>query len=133
MDRIEAGTVVRYPQEGVPVQAPKIHPDQCEIAWDRTAEEVHRFIRGYSPRPGAYTFLDGQRVKIYRSRLPEAPEDTGRPPGTVVRCGRNGIAVQTGGGTVDLLDLQAEGKCRMTAAEFVCGKRLRPGTRLGGV
>jgi len=79
-------------------------------------------IRGLSSTPGAYTFLGGKMLKIYRAAL--RPGDTGAAPGTVGTAAKEGLPVAAGNGWVYLQDVQLEGKNRMAIHDFLRGFRL---------
>lgn len=104
--------------------APKLFKEDCAINWGATAEEVHNFIRGLSPRPCAYTFHRQAMLNVYRSRL--LREGAAERPGTVLEADRR-LVVGTGRGAVELLELQLEGKKRMPAEEFLRGYGLGQG------
>lgn len=126
---IEAGPVEARPQDdSLATPAPKIHREDCRIAWDRSAQTVHNQIRGLSPYPGAWTRHGGTLIKVYRSRVDEA--DSGGNPGVVQQAdGR--LVVACAKGAVELTEVQQEGKRRMEAEEFLRGYALEPGDVLG--
>jgi methionyl-tRNA formyltransferase len=98
--------------EGV-TYAAKIDKAEARIDWTRPAVEVDRLIRGLSPFPGAWTLVNGERVKLLRSRLAEGQG----PPGQVL----GGFTVACGTGAVEVLEAQREGKRPMPAAEVLRG------------
>ena len=125
LDGIEAGTVQAVPQpaEGVSF-APKITPADARVDWKLPAHMVDRQIRACTPDPGAWTELDGARLKLGPVSLdaPGAPPDLA--PGEVLAA-RQAVIVGTGSHPVRLGDVQASGKRRMSASEWARG--LRPG------
>lgn len=109
--------------------APKIFKDDCRIDWRRTAKEVHDFVRGLSPYPGAWTEMIGPggevtAVKIFSVHILQAT--TGNIPG-MIGPGPEGLTISCGNGAVMADELQAAGKKRMPAADFLRGLR-DPGT-----
>ncbi len=100
------------PEEGV-TYAAKIDKAEARVDWTRPAVEVDRLIRGLSPFPGAWTEVNGERVKLLRSRL-AAGQGT---PGQVL----GGFTVACGEGAVEVLEAQREGKRPMPAAEVLRG------------
>jgi len=113
-------------QTGNVTKAPKIHTSNCKIDWTCSAEELHNQIRGLSPLPGAFTFFKGKRLKILRSQ--KANTSSNQPEGAVVQADKNGvIAVQTGEGILNILEVKPEGKRQMSAREFLRGYQLHPG------
>ena len=85
-------------------------------------------MRGAHPWPGAYTHLDGARIKLHRARVLVADGQHGEPGG-VLRADRHAIEVACGSGVLAIEELQPEGKRRMSAAEFCAGTRLQQGAR----
>ncbi|WP_137111579.1 methionyl-tRNA formyltransferase [Rhodobacter sp. SY28-1] len=103
---------VPQPEAGV-TYAAKIDKAEARIDWTRPAVEVDRQIRGLSPFPGAWVEVNGERVKLLRSRLADG---TGAP-GQVL----GGFTVACGEGAVEVLEAQREGKRPMPVAEVLRG------------
>jgi methionyl-tRNA formyltransferase len=133
LDGIEDGTVKAVPQpaEGVSF-APKITPADARVDWKLPAHVVDRQVRACTPDPGAWTELDGIRLKLGPVALDSA--DRGGPgpalPAAVpdlapgeLQAVRNAVLVGTGSRPVLLGDVQAPGKRRMTAPEWARGLR----------
>jgi methionyl-tRNA formyltransferase len=131
LDGIEAGTVQAIPQpaEGVSF-APKITPADARVEWKLPAHVVDRQIRACTPDPGAWTELDGARLKLGPVSLagPADPPDLG--PGELL-AQRQTVFVGTGSRPVCLGDVQAEGKRQMTASDWARGLRSGGPVRLG--
>ncbi len=80
---------------------------------------------------GAFTGLEGRQLKIWKASVSGEP-DSKKPCGTVLGAEAGGIRVQTGDGILILEEIQLEGRKRMTAADFLRGRRFTAGeTRLG--
>ncbi len=130
LDRLERGEVVaRKQDEQEATLAPMIRKEEGAIDWRRGAVEIARAVRAFIPWPGAYTALAGRRMKIHRA-APLA-EIAGAAPGTVVRAADDRLEVATGDDRLALLEIQLEGRRRLTAREFLAGHPLRCGERLG--
>jgi len=126
--RILSGTAEATAQDDTLASpAPKIFRDDCEIDWTRPDEEVHNLVRGVSPVPGAFTFLGGKRLKVYRS---ERRQQSGAPGATL--SVQDGWIVACGSGSIELIEVQAEGKQRMSGRDFVRGRQIGTDTTLGG-
>lgn len=110
------------PRDGV-TYATKIDKSEARIDWTRTATEVDRQIRGLSPFPGAWTEIDGQRVKLLASCLAEGQGTTGEVLD-------DNLTVACGEGAVRLLRLQRAGKGAQDAEEFLRGWNVATGSRL---
>lgn len=117
------------PEEGVSY-APPIGSGMALVDWTRTARELSCLIRAMDPKPGAYTMWKGQRLRLYRALALE-DEAGRRPPGTVLGLGGDGLLVATGQGVLSIRELQAPGKRRLSARDFLRGRDIPPGTRLG--
>ncbi|MBF0555142.1 MAG: methionyl-tRNA formyltransferase [Nitrospirae bacterium] len=118
---IERGTLKAVAQEGVPSYAPPIGKEDCRILWLRPARDIVNLIRGLCPVPGAFTFINGQRVKILRGAVSNLPNEDHRP-GDVVRKDREGLLIAAAGGIVSIEELQPEGKRPMSYREYLRGR-----------
>ena len=130
LEMIMKGTALRAPQlEPAATYAPRLKKEDGLIEWERDAGEIVNLIRGLSPSPGAYTFLNGKKLKIFKALGGES--NTAARPGTIIMQEGRSLMVATGKGYVHLLDLQMESKKRMAVTEFLHGYPIRPGTVLG--
>lgn len=120
--RIEAGDASYTPQDhSRATQAPMLSRELSPVDWTRSAQAVHNQIRGLVPWPIASTdVITGDTVKLHRSALPDRTTDA--RPGTVVAANKQGIDIACGDGRVlRILELQAPGKKRMSAADYLRG------------
>ncbi len=119
-----------FPQDGTAATyAPRLRKEDGLIRWERGAAEIVNLVRGLSPVPGAYTFLDGKMLKILAARR-ETGDTSGVPAGTIVREGPE-LRVAAAGDWVRLIDVQLENKKRMSLKDFLRGYQVRSGTVLG--
>lgn len=127
--RIEAGDVRETPQPDTGVSyAPKIEPSQARIDWNMSAYALACHVRAFDPWPGAFCFRQGQPLKLFRPRAAGSCEG---PTGTVMGTGVEGLTVCCGeGAALAFGEVQAQGKRRMSAAEWLRGARLNAGERL---
>ncbi len=122
---------VPQPEEGVSY-APFITKEMCLIDWSKSARELNCLVRALDPAPGAYTFLHGKRLRLYRPFLLSGGSSNGtEKPGTVVSAAPNGLVVATGHGLLGFREVQLAGKKRMDISSFIQGKKIEPGTILG--
>ena len=98
-------------------KAPKIHKEDCRINWNLNHTQIINKIRGLSPFPGAFTFLEEENDKAIQVKLFGLEEAGGNEmkaePGSINSDNKNFIEVATGSGMVKITTLQAEGKKRM--------------------
>ncbi len=137
LDGIESGELEarEQPADGVSL-APKITPADAEVDWRKPAIGIDRQIRACTPEPGAWTQLNGLRVKLWpvtvQAGLSGAPAGLTGPESPPLAAGRllvlrNRVLAGTGSGPVELGDVQADGKRRMSAADWARG--LHTGSR----
>lgn len=98
------------------------------IDFTRTAAELDCFIRGMNPWPSAYTVLDGKTLKIWKAK----PVDGNGGAGSVLSVGKDSFIACCGENALEILEVQLEGKKRMSAGDFLKGTHLEPGTEFGG-
>ncbi len=97
--------------------APKITKELCEINWNKTALEIHNLIRGLSPFPGAFFMFKDKTIKIYKTKI---VLNHNLNAGKFYQT-KNSLAIGTGSGSLEILELQQEGKRRMKIDEFLRG------------
>jgi methionyl-tRNA formyltransferase len=133
LDLIESGNVATKKQDDSQASsAPKIFPEMGRIDWARSAHEIHNLVRGLSPRPGAFSYLDQKRITLLLTELVN-DKPAGQEPGSVISTDpKKGIVVACGKGSLSLLQLKPESGRAITGAEFVRGYRLAAGVRFGG-
>ncbi|MFZ1686636.1 MAG: methionyl-tRNA formyltransferase [Flavobacteriales bacterium] len=124
---ILAGTAASQPQkilEGTIVRtAPKLDPDNCRIDWSKSAQQVHDHVRGLSPFPGAWTTWNenGRSTHFKVLRTARATSAVRLASAGHVELHSKGMRVACGDGCLELLEVQAEGKRRMSAGDLVRG------------
>jgi methionyl-tRNA formyltransferase len=114
--------------------APILTREDAEMAFARTAQQLYNRWRGFQPWPGAYTFFRGKKLIVHRMQSAAVAQASAAPDIALgaVLVAKEQLLVQCGDGTVlELLEVQMEGKKRVTAAEFLRGHQLKPGERLG--
>ncbi|WP_420315813.1 methionyl-tRNA formyltransferase [Ekhidna sp.] len=118
---IEVGDYPSQPQDNNQEikHAPKIFKEDCEIDWQKTSKEINDFIRGLSPYPAAWTKLHGKTLKVFE--VEKANEGTNKSIGELYSDSKNYLRVNTKDGTLNIMDLQMEGKRRMNVTDFLRG------------
>lgn len=119
LSAVDAGQAAALPQQGEVSLAPKLRLDDGRIDWQQPALAIGRRARGVTPEPGAWTTLDGQRVKLEPVLL--RPDTAGLQPGRVAPDGKS-VLVGTGSHAVELTRIQPSGKKMMTAADWARGQ-----------
>ncbi len=118
---IEAGTAPRTPQDHSRASYVRmLDKSMCPIDWAKTPREIIKHIYGLQPWPVATAELDGRQFKIYSAQYTQTR--TSKAPGGIVSAGKQGIEVAClGGETVMITELQAAGKKRMKASDYLLG------------
>ncbi|WP_126457050.1 methionyl-tRNA formyltransferase [Sulfuriflexus mobilis] len=111
--------------------AVKLSKSEAPLDWRRPAGELHRQVCAFNPYPVAQATLDGDILRIWRSEISATHSDA--KPGTVIAAGGDGIEVATGDGVLRLTEVQAAGKRRMSAADFVNARPTLRNDADGGV
>jgi methionyl-tRNA formyltransferase len=129
LDGLAAGTATPQEQDGSQsCYAPMLKKEDGRIDWDRDARSIHNQVRGLAVWPGAYTYLDGLVLKVYRTGI----ADGSGQPGIVLRADKNGIEVACSQGSLIIGELQLAGKKRLDAASFLAGYKISAGQRFSG-
>lgn len=131
LEQIKAGTAKRekQPEDGASYVG-KIDNETCEIDWNLSALQIYNKIRGLSPISTAFTWLNGKKLKIYKSGLADNNIAGKYKNGEVITASKV-IEVQTGDKIIELLELQLEGGKKMSAGDFINGRKIEKGAVLG--
>ncbi len=127
---LESGQVRPTPQDhALATLAPILTKEDGRMDFVRTATELLNRMRGFRPWPGAFTTVRGKNLQVHRAEVAQGAGELA--PGTLaVEGGR--LVVGCGHGTaLNLIEIQLDGKRRMTAQEFINGYRPKAGERLG--
>lgn len=122
---IEAGTAPRTPQDhGKASYVKMLDKSLSPIEWAKTPREIIKQIYGLQPWPVATAELDGKVFKIYSAEYTQTKTD--KAPGSVVSAGKKGIEIAClGGETILITELQAAGKKRMKASDYLLGHPIK--------
>ena len=108
--------------------APLLKKEDGHLDWRQTADELEAKIRGMSPWPGAFSFCDGKRIKIYRAGRKSVVMQ--EAPGTVLKGFSDELTVAAGKDALIILELQGESGKRLPVRDFLRGHPILPGTVL---
>jgi len=135
--KIKSGKIEGIPQDIKLVTfARKMNKEDGKIDWSDKGEKIYNLIRGTIPYPGAFTYYQGRKLKITRTRFLEDYQDeadTNSPkPGRVVKIEKDAILISTGDkGIIKILKLIPAGSKELTANQFVNGCKIKAGDVLG--
>ena len=127
--KLERGEITPQPQD--PAQASyarKLTKEEARLDWTQPAVLLARRVRAFNPWPVATTVLEDKLLRVWMATNTVMPAGT---PGEIFATGADGICVHCGEGALVITALQAEGGKPLAAGDFLNGRRLAPGTRLG--
>ena len=128
LDELEKGSLTPTKQGESPTAYAKMLTKAMGlIDFTRSAKELDCFVRGMDPWPSAYTLLSGKTLKLWKVRAVEG----GGKAGSVIEIGKESFTVACGEGAIEVLEVQLEGKKRMSAGDFLKGSTLNIGQELG--
>ena len=120
VDLIDSGSYDLKPQDdSLASPAPKIIKEICLIDWNKPATEIHNLVRGLSPHPAAYFLYKEKVIKIYKT---EICKELNLKPLEFFQT-KNELIVGCGKDAIQILEIQQEGKKRMSVEEFLRGFR----------
>ena len=120
LEKISDGTLQREKQVDADSNyAPMITKETGHIDWKKSSMEIHNLVRGLDSWPGAYTFLNGEKYKVWKTALVDKKETA--EGGTVLQSDKSGLFVATGDGCLEIVELQAPSKKRMKAKDYLLG------------
>lgn len=129
LDGFSGSTIRPVPQNHAEATyAPMLSKADGHIDWQQPAEKIERIIRGMTPWPGAYSFLDGRRFKIFGARVAALTEE--KPPGTVIYGFDNELRVAAGKDALSITEIQGASGRRLPVADFLKGTAVAAGTVL---
>jgi methionyl-tRNA formyltransferase len=117
--------------------APILKREDGLIDWTLDARDIERRVRGFQPWPNAYTSYNGRRLVVHRAEVPGNEDEgvAGRTqvrPGVIMEARGDALTVSCGGSTaLRLLEVQLEGKQRVSARDFINGSHVKAGEALG--
>jgi len=130
VDRIADETVAWTPQDPErATHAPKIERDDARLDFRDDARSLVDRVRAMSPSPGAFTYLDGEMLRILAASALPGPVDG--PPGRIARSADGGLRVATGDGWLVPVRIQRAGGRPLDVADFLRGREIPDGALLG--
>ncbi len=128
---IEAGNAPRIKQDETKASYyPVLSKETAEIGWGKSAYDIKNLCRALDGGRGAYTFLNGGKLKIYKTKASDKIHN-GAPGEVIASSPKEGLAVNTGKGVLEILELQLPGSKRLNIYDFLRGRNISKGTVLG--
>ena len=128
LKQIEAGTAPRIPQGEDFTTAPMLDKQMAKIDWNnKTAIEIKNLVRGLNPIMGAYTFLNGKKIKFWKVELAnEQKTNENLKNGTVILSNpKEGLYIKTKDGILKIIEIQGENAKRMNINDYLRGNEIK--------
>ncbi|MCP4371043.1 MAG: methionyl-tRNA formyltransferase, partial [Deltaproteobacteria bacterium] len=108
--------------------APLLKKGDGRIVWEKNAAQIASFIRGVTPWPGAFTFYDNKRLKIFSAEPVSVKFN--EAPGTVIKGFPDELRIATGKDVLSIIEIQSASGKRLSIKDFLMGSPMPPGTVL---
>ena len=132
LTQIEDGTAPRTKQGEDFTMAPMLDKQMAKIDWkNKTAKEVKNLVRGLNPIMGAYSNLDGKKIKFWKVQILDENQGlTDKEPGTVLLAdSKQGLHIKTKDKAISVLEIQGENAKRMNIGEYLRGNHIDIGSK----
>lgn len=126
IEKFKGKPPVNFQDEKESTPAPKLIIENCKINWNDSSKNIFNFIRGLSPAPGAYTFYNNSRIKIFKTQIAELHTAHEIIPGFCLNK-EDKLFICSNDGFLEILEVQLEGKRKMTISEFLRGSKILTG------
>ena len=122
IDKLQDGTLTREKQNhDEATHVSMISKDLGKLDFNKTSKELDCLIRGVNPWPGAYFEINGKKIKVHKARV---CEQTGKAGEILASDAKKGLIIATKDSSIELIEIQPEGKRRMTAKEYLIGNKI---------
>jgi methionyl-tRNA formyltransferase len=122
IDRLQDGTLTREKQNhSEATHVSMISKDLGKLDFNKTSKELECLIRGVNPWPGAYFEINGKKIKVHKAKI---SEQTGNAGEIIASDAKKGLIIATKDSSIELIEIQPEGKRRMTAKEYLIGNKI---------
>ena len=131
LEQIEAGTAPRIPQGEDYSEVTMISKDMAKIDFEKTAEEIKNLVRGLNPFLGAYGFLEGKKIKIWKVEIKELGQEyKDKQNGEIVIADdKKGLYIKAKDGLLSVLEIQGENAKRMNILDYLRGNKINVGNK----
>ena len=130
LDQIEKGTAPRIKQSDDFTMAPMLNKEISKIDWkEKTAKQIKNLVRGLNPILGAYSYLNGKKIKFWKVEV-EEDTNSNQENGTVIKANdKDGLYIKAKDGVLKIIEIQGENAKRMNANDFLRGNKIEIGQK----
>jgi len=124
---LKSHAIVPRPQDhALATYAPLLKKSDGRIDWNKPAQLIEAFIRGMTPWPGAFAFLDNKRLKIFKAAAKN--QECTQAAGTVIRGFSDELRIATGRGALSIREIQGASGKRLNIRDYLRGHNIKPGS-----
>lgn len=130
LKQIEEGTAPRIKQSDDFTMAPMLNKEISKIDWkEKTAQQIKNLVRGLNPIMGAYSYLNGKKIKFWKVEV-EEDTNSNQENGTVIKANdKDGLYIKAKDGILKIIEIQGENAKRMNANDFLRGNKIEIGQK----
>ena len=130
LKQIEKGTAPRIKQSDDFTMAPMLNKEISKIDWkEKTAKQIKNLVRGLNPIMGAYSYLNGKKIKFWKVEV-EKDTNSNQENGTVIKANdKEGLYIKAKDGVLKIIEIQGENAKRMNANDFLRGNKIEIGQK----
>ena len=130
LKQIEKGTAPRIKQSDDFTMAPMLNKEISKIDWkEKTAQQIKNLVRGLNPIMGAYSYLNGKKIKFWKVEV-EEDTNSNQENGTVIKANdKDGLYIKAKDGVLKIIEIQGENAKRMNANDFLRGNKIEIGQK----
>ena len=130
LKQIEKGTAPRIKQSDDFTMAPMLNKEISKIDWkEKTAQQIKNLVRGLNPIMGAYSYLNGKKIKFWKVEV-EEDTNSNQENGTVIKANdKEGLYIKAKDGILKIIEIQGENAKRMNANDFLRGNKIEIGQK----
>ena len=130
LEQIEKGTAPREKQTGEYTIAPMLKKEMAKINWNKqTAEQIKNLVRGLNPIMGAYTILNGKKIKFWKVEKTEQNTENKQAGEVIIADPKQGLYINTKKGVIKVLEIQGENAKKMPISDFLRGNQIKQGEK----
>lgn len=130
LKQIEAGTAPRTKQGEDFTMAPMLNKEMAKIDWqNKSAKEIKNLVRGLNPIMGAYSILNGKKIKFWKVQIVEEFESNEEAGTVVLSDSKKGLYIKTKDGIISVIEIQGENAKRMNIGDFLRGNNIEVGNK----
>ena len=129
LEKVADGIATRTKQPADFTMAPMIEKSLGNIDWNNSSKSIRNLIRGLNPMPGAFTYINGEKLKIWQADFTNIEKEESLRPGTIIESNRkDGLLIATSDGVLEITEIQMPNSKKMLAKDYFNGHTIDKGS-----